>query len=1208
MSIAWVEERTLSFLLSSKSRLYWDIEYFIFKNDWYLLLPTWPTKNNNMELYYYSKTKDWLYELKIWSKDWANVGMFWVNKETWRVHFVMADRLMEFKTIQVIKEANKWLGIDIRWKWVYFWKNSNISQSDIENLFKDAKSTEIWRDIFKRDSTVPVSKKQYTEIEYWMDYMNKQMITEYPSQIDKQMVVKNYNIAEWLSNLKEMIINWRDPRDAIYQFVDNYLINQAIFNYKIKNTENAFNFIDDILAIKNKRQRALKLADCPWISGGDIYITYNMLNAMWLSFHYVKEAQTLVIWIDDAWVKWKKRYISIPWVDNEADDSFILYIQHNNEERRMLIAAEFLEDNAKIEKTSILNPLLISAEDYDSMFNELYYDANNFKTMLLYKPYFNVSLDSWLTPDEILKKMVNIAKADRLMQRALWDRLQSLSDSVILEQYARLFEIKREIIAPMREEFWIKFKDTEDIYWMARKDENLPESLSFMWYFKNNNKKTVKHRMRQIYGIRTWNKEKIRPSTYSMMALRVQAIRYELFIEKFNKWVFEEWLDINTVDWFNEYYKRIITEYKYINEEIPISEMRKVRILATTNRAIKARAKKLSLMSRDEVINAVKWYSKIIPASIVINNAINKVKNLLNWSKLKDITLNQKEYSALWTLMKSKLTEEDILRFMENVGTQNRQKMSDILYAWINFVDSPQELFTKLSILQENVLLWWSYEALWKIWKLEAERWRIIKELNEAEKVKTTTTAEVIENRKVSEQIKSEPRKWWRKPKVQETSEITNKTNKEEDWTNKKSFSNYYAWSKDVKIQNDINKWSNDSVYSFVNNAYNIINWRVAWWWKKIIFDKEYIADVIIKYPANFIKTDMWQQLILNVMQNWDELPETIVVSMLDYLYGIKHDTFQLTTDNIKSLYNIDANKLINDYVEVSKRTSWSKIIEYSKWWFFVKNWQVPKLEHQETTLLWGASRKMYSSWFASNEIPDLYWLKFDSKKSASPNVYSSYKNKSLQKWAIINNYNSPLTAQEFDYLYNTKYKNILDADKYLQIPIANKYIWIDNSLQKVKITENDLLETMTWFYNRFSDNVEALSIYYYGARKNIIDWNNPIAVVLSKEQLKNPVSAIDKIFADNPEFNQIIVWWWNSVDNLRAMQKVINDWKYKITWYTKAQEWNNTYFYWISWAQNEYRITRPETLKSKETGKDIDFNKLMDKKYDLDWCNSLSL
>ena len=102
--------------------------------------------------------------------------------------------------------------------------------------------------------------------------------------------------------------------------------------------------------------------------------------------------------------------------------------------------------------------------------------------------------------------------------------------------------------------------------------------------------------------------------------------------------------------------------------------------------------------------------------------------------------------------------------------------------------------------------------------------------------------------------------------------------------------------------------------------------------------------------------------------------------------------------------------------------------------------------------------------------------------------------------------------------------------------------------------------------------------------------------------------TTLDKIFKNNPNFNQIIVRWWNWIDNLNAMKKVIDDWKYSIQWSSlETREWSGK-IKWTSWSQNEYIINKPEKLINKETWKEVDFEKMLDKKYDIDWCNSLSL
>lgn len=1234
MSLCDIDESTLTINLKKWSRLYWDIELFALKWEWLMLLPTWTLDTNWLEIYHYKRLDNWLYEIRKWNKEWDVVWKMWVNKENWRVIFVFNDKPITFDEIKIIKD----------------WDNV---EKYINNIWDDA----VAYDIINKNSVNPVSKKKYTELEYWVQYM-KWSITDYPWKYSKDINTTHDWLAEWLSNLKEMIINWANPNVAFEEFVDKYLLRYVLMFPSANTIQKAFDVIDkkekEWKKIFQKFRERNPRVVIWWIN-----LSRSDIRKSWLSFNYVKDSKTLVIWINDAWVESKRRYISIPQIDLELDFDWSIILRPEYKTKTEIIETNdnwFIrkpkdpwviyivqEDNTaetfKVEKTSIINPMLISAENYNAIYSDIYYDAHTYRTMLLYKPYFNVSLSSQISPEEVLIKMVNIAKSDNLLQKIMWDKLSTASNEDILKNYVKVYEVKRDIILPMHKSTWIKTKDLEKIFYMAYSNAHLPEELSFIWYFEKLNKETVKYRMNDIIKILSWQWNKLNASSYSWMALRVEALRYQEFIDQYNKWVFSEWLDLNTVDWFNEYYKRITAAYEYINEPIWINEIRNARTRAINNNALKVQAKRFAWMSYNELKNEIKWYTKIVLASDSINKALNKIKPMLEWKTTKKYDLSTAEHNALFTLMWSKLTEDDILLFISTLWKANSDKISDVLYQWINFVSSPQELFMKLSILQENILLWWSYHALWEIWKLKTEVWKMRKELWKAENQRAITKEEIIENREIIEDIKEEAKyeeeviedweviedivveqkpawKWWRKKKevkeevVEEKEEI------------KKRFDNYVSWSKYINVSKDVIKWWNDSIYTFVNDVFNLINLRILDESKQITLNKDYVSDIIINNTLSFIKTDLWQILILNALQKWLPLPTKIIEAMLNYLYWMSFWSrldYDLSPEELYHSYWLDSKKLLNDYAELSKKNSSSIIIEYPEW-FFVKNWEVPKFEYQETSLLWKSSKWKIDISTKQEKIndnnlkfKDTYNLKFDSNISNNKLSYSNYKKNAFKKWAIINKYNSILSAKEFDYLSWTKYWDYIKilkewANEYLQIPIASKYIWTNQTLENAKIKNEDIWYFMQWLYDTMRWDIDSASLYYKSSIRNIDSWNNPIAVILTKNELKDPVKALDKIFKNNPNFNQIIVRWWNWIDNLNAMKKIIDDWKYSIKWsHLETRDWLSQ-IKWTSWSQNEYIINKPETLIDKETWKEVDFEKMLDKKYDIDWCNSLSL
>ena len=1143
------------FLINSTSKFTKQMQDFVFTNNpnwWTIWIKTQILNEQDWMFYFkyvYREGTDWLYDLYDWQN--INVWVMWVNTspESWKV-LIKLDWVNWWQpffadNMYVLKED-----VDSIELWMNP-KSSTMSNEEIKQYMLSKRSREseeidrlMWWEISPDDlSPTPT----LSENEEFIDVITRNQSSR-KKQYNKDISFDDHDLLWTLTYLKETSITnnllWWSNEQITRVWIEHVLINKM---FK-KITKESWT-IDYFKTFKNLEE-ALSSPNIKYTN----WKVYAVLSpeSVWLSINYMPESQMLTIKVKDKKMpEW--RYVSINWVwDYDVlIDSWWRYLEFYDWNSFFLIK---LDSTLKQVQKNINTNLLRTTKEELRWTNATYIVDWSMETIYNFAPYFYRNMDSvWMIDAwDLLDTMVKKAQNDKLTRAILWK--SEYTNVELLNAYVIADGARRWVIQEVMWETWLSEEVVSNLYMKVYNKYRVP------WELKRMKDPFVKQRMINVLTLETEALE-MTQEVYIYAQERIKFMRYKEFVEQYNNWFFEKWLDTTTIEWQQEFMKRMQSKrnevFKPVRQEDIRNEFNKLRKKSNTTRDA---AKYSRLLSAKEIKAIVDWAYEYWFYTKIVNNVINQVENYINWTvKIPDAIykLDPEKKQLAINFFNWEFNDANIVEFFTSIWAKTSNELKLYVLSAVEWND----LITfhwKLINLNKAMLDSENYYALARLNQSQnAVNVNPTKRYNDAVNNIADTQEQIIKAEdfqalalqdvyRNSDRIKrdmiEEAESWWTSEKSSATP-WTVKAIKQQftDWYNrtleKQKIENKSMWNKQIKVY----EWEDDAfITMFWNDAKRSWISDAESWWPIFAMTKEYVTDKMVHNPYinNFIQTPTWLWVVLYSLNNWYALPQKIIDAIeVWYWIFVIWKTYDELFDEIITIAKYN-NK--DNIVKSSK--NWNKIYYYwdhttnQMYQDILFNWDASdvnkylnKNERSSSSQIRLVTDKMRSQ---SDEIQKIHWLNYNWSSE-----YNIAKNNAMQNWAIYNRtWNSSfLTKHEFDVLKDMWQDDLLkiisDPNytwskdlRYVNIPLANSYKWswdlwaIEKHIVKNWFDANDFINRM---WRKRNEVMQSLDEINNSIQEKMLRMQN--ATDTWKEVLKKEIS--DLTFERTLVEDQLEVW-----------------------------------------------------------------------------------
>lgn len=372
--------------------------------------------------------------------------------------------------------------------------------------------------------------------------------------------------------------------------------------------------------------------------------------------------------------------------------------------------------------------------------------------LVIYNTYRNMFKldDSWKTATEMVLAIADMARKDDYVNFLLESQkrdINNLSEEELLSLYKEWLSVRDSI--KKKRASWDLLEEITDEEAMKAYIEvswkwfTYPSSIIMDDLIKESTDNNIFNMMNIVFYINRWWIKNLPRSVYITMARKIQMLRYQAFIEKYNSWIFKKLYDFEDPLEYNKYLVRIRMEIKFINEPIQPENLKSEYYEAINNIKNISTIKSIAKKWWDELTYELQKINRAIDISRSISRIMNRelLDNWLDhiWWKIDKVTIKRidpvsskiKDMFDEWNISWEKLLDTISIFIDENKDIKIDDIISEISNSltredFIVFIDSilraSNNTLWSIHILEQAIIEWWSYEmtalnTLYQAWR-----------------------------------------------------------------------------------------------------------------------------------------------------------------------------------------------------------------------------------------------------------------------------------------------------------------------------------------------------------------------------------------------------------------------------------------------------------------------------------------------------------